>query len=645
MDDNVPSWQSVMPTSYLRAPLGYPNAPPTAPLPPTPVDNLIEECAELSPLGKIGPEEDSVCRDDRRVINVALARHAQRDGLPEPFWLANDSRLVPGHIFPPQSSLDVRYHDSNSPKFSRPIKRTASLAFDQEVQQQDRAAKWGRSEVPLKPTRLEEEEEDIVYGTPHQNLGCNSLGKHSCSCGKTYTRAERLRSHVDAQRQEQRHLCSLCGKAFTRQDIRRRHEEDVCRKKKVACPGCKQEFRKDYLRVHLANKSNFACRIMVEALHVQASGESEDTPPGRTHHYWTGEDGHLADATGTQQAPPPMTTDLNISAIPAGLPRPVRSAAPNLAGVEVSNDIKVSPTPEDLVKTLLKPDSIPVRPIHRRTREPCDLCGALLGPDPNTLISHISRHMSEFADRNLRCENCIISFAHQKDLDIHLQAASKGHCGFNFDHTIYRGCASECTGHHPPPDIKSSCPTEHVLMRNHLWAWELCQLKAHRVTVVRLLAERLMYTQASRTSLSEQELDCMAAVSRFSQASFESFHSVPAHVRFQDIGDVDELATDLASLMSDYPANAASPIRSEVPEQARPESLLFPTRLKPPSKQSPFNSSPLPVISMQSSYVDRLHALRKPQSIVQRPPSIRKAASRYLFSLTSQVQEIEYVAS
>lgn len=83
---------------------------------------------------------------------------------------------------------------------------------------------------------------------------------------------------------------------------------------------------------------------------------------------------------------------------------------------------------------------------------------------------------------------------------------------------------------------------DHNLMQLHLWAWEKCQLRAHRVTIERLLEERLEYTtRFAHMSLQDRKLAFMALPPHLSMKSLTSLRSEPRWLKYMDEVDMDDL--------------------------------------------------------------------------------------------------------
>jgi hypothetical protein len=481
----------------------------------------------------------------------------------------------------------------------------------------------------------------MVYGDLHVQVNA-IVGRHGCSCGKSYTRPFRLRQHIEVQSGKAKHPCFVCGFVFGRLDSLRRHEETEHEGKKIVCPGCKKDFRRDYWANHLSGSQNAKCRVIAHAIYLQLTGDMDiDTQPPADN-FWI----------------PKIAKTLKRRTLPCSAENGGSPAEKELL------------PPETLAKTLLDGTSSSTRPIQRRTRKPCDLCGLPLGPGEQELIDHIGKHSLDFKNKPYRCDKCDINFAYYSDLQMHLEAASKGHCGFAFCHgrETSKIESSLCTGHHPQP-VYAMFYDDHKRMEETLWAWENCQLRAHRATIARLLAERIEYTQSARHSIPNDEVSRIALLTRLSGESLHSFHSEPAWMEYQDKTDVDDLETEFME-MALLP-NAADERREECQHQfqpcARPESTVLgswdqrvdfmmewhngqwrPIMKEGPSAQWCNNSAPA---SSKNPYLDQQQAPRPQGGLKTKASGVRyraKAATRYFLPAgwgTQKTSQVQYVAT
>ncbi|KAK5714479.1 hypothetical protein LTR15_010661 [Elasticomyces elasticus] len=445
----------------------------------------------------------------------------------------------------------------------------------------------------------------------HLEVGRDINGKHWCSCRRGYTTAYRLRQHLEPDIRKRKFHCSVCSKAFTRNDACRRHENVVCKKQKLPCPGCRRPFRKDYLHVHLASKAAHSCRLFVDMLKSQAAGElvagfeASDAAPGQN--LQISEERHPPQTLVIIQA----ETHMHSKFLASMVTRLTTSGAKSSA-------------------------------------QPYEICGKAFGDTEDALIDHIKRHAREISERPARCHACEMTFAFQKDLDRHLQAAAKGTCGLNFDRhdCVSCGLYPNYPGHHPPPVQNTPTASMHHAMQAHLWSWEIWQIKAHRHSILRLWETRLSSPQVPRLSLNDYLL-VRASSSRFSYAtldSIESWQSTPTSVGYGHLADLDALAIDLGQSLAveDLTTSGAAPHGQDT-SNVRPESPVLGNAQDDLSAAiEPARPVQQRSMSLRPSYVDHLDRLRKPVKLSASNFSGRRAAQaavRYL-GRTPKVQQI-----
>lgn len=584
-------------------------------LPSTPEDAEATDCQELElgdTLGPLLPIAKAPPRPWRE--NPFISVYSPESDMPVLPWIVDGTVL--------------RHQTLNANPRNAPVTKPASsfLGFTNRKKRPVSPDELSTSTPPTKvpkhsdpDTAQESEEQDeIVFGPPHM-LQEGHGDEWWCACSKLFSAKSSLERHVQEQSGMQPFVCSHCAKPFARKDVRDRHEKTVHRGGKVPCPCCQKLFRKDWLRQHLASRANTKCQIFVEALQLSACGTQAGAKVADVgKHYW---------ASSAQAWP--------------------LSASGRLCPSSTSL-FNMRPSPEERSnwEPSLRHRSIPQRPIRRRSEEPCDLCHDRLGVTEAEIVAHHIRHIQDLEVTTHWCNQCGIPFAHEQDLQRHLKAAEDGYCGLNFNHldTQQPPEARKCTGHHPVGDMR------HSAMRICLMNWEMCQLQAHRATIVRILADRLAFTQPSHMSLNEQKLATMRLV-RWSIASLRSFDTAPANLQFKDDVDVQTLASGFANLLGSRRSSVQISSRTQVAEEPRPASMtISQDYLRLDTGGQHLNATwqeRAPVVQMQADYVNRVRALRSPGLVDNAPSGIRRyaaKASRYLLE-PSHVLESRYVRS
>ncbi|EME80406.1 uncharacterized protein MYCFIDRAFT_89893 [Pseudocercospora fijiensis CIRAD86] len=262
----------------------------------------------------------------------------------------------------------------------------------------------------------------------------------------------------------------------------------------------------------------------------------------------------------------------------------------------------------DFVKQLLR------QPGSRKDRISCDLCGESFSTCGDALAQHMGDHSLDFTEKRHKCDECRIYFANEKDLERHLQSSNLNqHCGFTFHHN------ARCTGHHPPTYFKAAFVNDHNLMQKHLWAWELCQLRSHRVAIARILAEKLNQMNPTRPMRIQ---DC-----RRTYASMLPHFSMAAtrdSVRELDDQDLTSLDKHFSQVLDEvYPESPLASLGNS--GQRRPDSGIIAAR--PESKR----------LSKRKSLVDLAKRLNVEEKVKMKHK--RHALSASGFALLRQQAE------
>lgn len=440
--------------------------------------------------------------------------------------------------------------------------------------------------------------------------------RYWCTCLASYTRKSSLTRHIEEKAKAAVYQCPDCREMFTRKEGLARHCENQHQEGKVKCPGCHQRFRGDHLLVHLRSPQREQCRMIHEALYMDANHLHLDLQLVADP-FWTSD---VADVF-------PLRLDGRT--------------------VLQEDDIDDDPLPSEqhfrafgedakrIANTMQHYRGMRVRPILRFKDEPCSLCGLPLGSNTQELADHIMQHLSAVLLPNNRCEDCKIDFRFAADLELHLAAAKKGRCGFNFLHCTDpcqfandEGCCQ--SAHHPPSNPKTS-HDDHQRVQTVLYIWENRQIRAHRVAIARLQAKLLLhekcFEQPYRHSLGNDGLMCLAQLYRSSVVSVESFRSVPAWLKFFD---------DLQDDRSDSKEDTLVP-------RLRPESMVLPSTCAAVSQSllAYDNAIAHRSNSPTNTYISQVQALRTPGGLKSKASGVlyrTKAMTRQILGDNSVTQ-------
>ncbi|EME39370.1 hypothetical protein DOTSEDRAFT_75167 [Dothistroma septosporum NZE10] len=376
----------------------------------------------------------------------------------------------------------------------------------------------------------------------HCDLGKDPTGRYCCSCGKSYSTQLRLREHTKACAGTTDYPCPTCDKLFPTQIRLDRHISSRHNNNKEACPECGEMFPANWLPKHLASGLG-GCDGMVQV----SLGPTPKIDQAYQHsarastsqRYWI-YDGDLRWRRSLANQPDPGT-----------------------------KEHEVAEQTRSFVTRLLQ------RPKAEEASEPCNLCGEVF-ENQDALTQHIGEHSLDFNEKRHRCDECMIYFAHEKDLERHLQSVNLNqHCGFTFRH-----CAGTCTGHHPPTYYKSSLCNDHNLMQKHLWSWELCQLRGHRATVARLLAHRVSQTALPHMSVQDCKRSYYSVLPHMSIASRDSVLPGTGSAQQRRPSETSELDAHFSRIVSQtYPKEdprIKELQRASTVIGARPDSVILP---------------------------------------------------------------------
>lgn len=426
--------------------------------------------------------------------------------------------------------------------------------FQQPMYQQPR-----QEASPMSETASSEQSQDSNQPNKRARLHYECV-----ECGTTYTekRALARHRHTDMHRRrlglqpDKRHLCVKCGRSFGRNHDLQRHRREqhgeatgATTVDTIACRSEDSRASENHPLLHTKASWNGSTstsmatdEMMLQPPHLRGARSYGDFSSTRT-----GSTPSLTKSSSGESVPSIKTENNSDCSIP------VQTWGPG------DDDQRIfTPTPpRDLKQTerrhssdglreeLLprrKDSSQPSRPSTATTRgerdaqtrpsgarilahmivdEPdvegyqppiCLPCGRVFGDD-DQLLDHLKTHLESFKG-NHKCKKCQIGFDHEEDLQKHLDAAKKGHCGFKFPHS------QPCTGHHPPirtnnferlPD--SDCARLTYQLRN----WEHAQLQAYISQINQLVADR------HKRSHNRWSAEALMRSNRNSITSFRSF--------------------------------------------------------------------------------------------------------------------------
>lgn len=405
--------------------------------------------------------------------------------------------------------------------------------------------------------------------------------RYNCACGKSYVSRERLRSHMNQENGIRPHSCRHCNKEFARRDICTKHEKICAPRTDLLGQGTKP------LETRSAKSKN---RPYASAIQTSQVDQTDPRPLVRTPRapFKTSKPAptDTASTPGKENEPGPsrrnsVSNDTGGADELSCTDQSNTHHGPQLASAQSCIE---TPYPEEMFEEIRRkaakaasPESTPQRSTQppRRTGERCNWCFKTLDLPDAALISHLQKHTAELYGEKWRCDDCQMFFAHEKDLGHHLQAASKGHCGFDFDHGSQVYQKRRCTGHHPPSSNQDDHGL-HVQMQLHLRKWEYLQLKTHGVVISSKLTERATYRIPVRMSVHD---DNTKGQCPFPLASMDRFRSVPAYMKMVEKPDVAGLTSDLEEARLDDPEERALMV-SLVQENRRP-SCHITTQPKP----------------------------------------------------------------
>ena len=343
-------------------------------------------------------------------------------------------------------------------------------------------------------------------------------------CRTSYTEKRTLIRHFgtpahckNAGKPQPKYTCEFCHKSFTRDDIRQRHEKEVhfYMKRRSTLPdaigataqtssrvillgsglGGSQQERDSQLTVQVASGGSSSVAETSNNTNMLRRSTTHDPPINAS-------DGvSIVDGTSWHSSQEDAVTDPHVSINDSGVdmtwtadPDGALQIADDTPRCKEVIDDRVSVRSISTLGSIKKRLELPrllrstliargAAPRKRGIKAPplCALCQNAFGNSKEEVRMHLDRHMREYVGGHI-CEFCQVGFSHWQDLEMHHHRASKGDCGFEFDHI------QPCTGHHwPNQDTQGLTDNDRMRFCQRLGHWEQSQLQLYLSEVNGLL--------------------------------------------------------------------------------------------------------------------------------------------------------------